>query len=701
MKKTSIRLKVNLLVLMSITLTAHLQAQQNIDSLLQVRDTASHDSLRVNTDVLIGNALIDEQYESALFHHKRAMELGKEIIDQFPGVYSEAIRQIAMAHSNVDKDEYAIELLKEAMILQKDKGLKKELSLTQFDLGSTYQGISQFEMAILHYDSVIFRNLEDKTGYELARAYNFSALCNYYIRKLEPATERVLEAIRYRKETGDTAGIHRPYMVYGIILKEQKEYEKAKAYIRQSGEIAKLSNLTRRVQLAYTNLGQVLVLQDSLDEAIVAFKNAWEYQQKLGWTPVDYYNSIASVELKRGNYLKNHEYMVEAVKTIPPQYAAKSKANVLIRLVNAKMMLADSVYVASPTKRNAFLNEAIPYLERAWSIVNPVNARNVELYVAETAAKLYAKLSRFEKAYEFSQIARELSDYINDQARTEAIAKMTTEYETELVEAQNESLKESQKAQAAQLKQQSYLIYGVVIGLLLIAIIAALIYRSRLSLKKANKTIEQSLSEKELLLKEIHHRVKNNLQVVSSLLDLQSRGIEDEEALATFMEGQNRVKAMALIHQKLYQNEDLATIDFAEYAENLMKELSGIYPGAKAVKTNVQAVGEVQFDIDTAVPLGLILNELISNAYKYAFDEGQSGELNISVESLGEGKHQLTVADSGTGLPEGFDFAKAKSLGLRLVRRLAKQLYGSVEYQGTTGASFTVSFSDTQLRKSS
>ena len=103
--------------------------------------------------------------------------------------------------------------------------------------------------------------------------------------------------------------------------------------------------------------------------------------------------------------------------------------------------------------------------------------------------------------------------------------------------------------------------------------------------------------------------------------------------------------------------------------------------------------------IDTAVPLGLILNELISNAYKYAFDEGQSGELSVSVESLGKGKHQLTVADSGAGLPDGFEFAKAKSLGLRLVRRLAKQLYGSVEYVEERGAKFVVRFSETELRK--
>jgi two-component sensor histidine kinase len=222
---------------------------------------------------------------------------------------------------------------------------------------------------------------------------------------------------------------------------------------------------------------------------------------------------------------------------------------------------------------------------------------------------------------------------------------------------------------------------------------------SHVEIGRQNDNLKERNDQIEILLKEIHHRVKNNLQVISSLLDLQSRGIENEEALATFMEGQNRVKAMALIHQKLYQNDDLASIDFAEYAKQLMSELASIYPASKNVKTSVSADGQTSFDIDTAIPLGLILNELISNAYKYGFNKENEGKLSVALESLGVGKHQLTVRDSGPGLPADFDFSKAKSLGLRLVRRLAKQLYGSVSYQSRQGAEFVIIFTDTYQRK--
>lgn len=222
---------------------------------------------------------------------------------------------------------------------------------------------------------------------------------------------------------------------------------------------------------------------------------------------------------------------------------------------------------------------------------------------------------------------------------------------------------------------------------------------SKKEIELQNQNLQQRNDKIEILLKEIHHRVKNNLQVVSSLLDLQSRDITDEGTLATFMEGKNRVKAMALIHQKLYQNEGLATIDFKEYVEMLLSELSSIYPSSGKVKTVIATSGNTEFDIDTAVPLALILNELISNAYKYAFEDQKAGELKIDLIEMSSGSHVLTVLDNGSGLPHQFDFAKAKSLGLRLVRRLAKQLYGTADYQNGEGASFRINFTDTYIRK--
>jgi two-component sensor histidine kinase len=677
----------------------NLIAQTKIDSLLQIRASAAHDTLKINVDLLIGEELTRANFDSTLFYMNRALETALSLSVDALKYEAESLSALGVAYVNIRQKEKGIELLNKAMTMQKREGLKKELSYTQFDLASTYQGMSNFDTAILHYDSIITRNVADGTSYRLAMSYNYSGLCSYYLRKLDAASERILEAIRFRKTTGDTARIHYPNMVYGLILKEQKQYEEGKAYIRQSREIAKLAGEKARVSLAYTNIGQILILQDSLDAAFESLTNAWEIDKELGRSSVSYYNNVAWIEKQRGDYLKNHEYMVEAVRSIRPNYAPKSKADVYGSLAEAKLLLVDSVYSDFTQESKNLLQAALPYALEGWELANIAESGNVKLKLSEILALIYSKLNQYQKAYEFSQISKAISEEINDQTRTDAIAKMTTEFETERIEGENALLQESQRAQRAQLKQQGYLLIGILIVLLLIIAIAILIQRGRQKLRKANGIIEKSLGEKELLLKEIHHRVKNNLQVVSSLLDLQSREIEDEETQATFMEGQNRVKAMALIHQKLYQNENLATINFEEYANMLVGELGTIYNKKADVNTVVNGGTTSEFDIDTAIPLGLILNELISNAYKYAFNEGEQGALSVSINSLGEGKHQLIVEDNGGGLPESFDFQKAKSLGLRLVRRLAKQLYGSVEYSNIGGAKFVVNFTETLQRK--
>ena len=215
-------------------------------------------------------------------------------------------------------------------------------------------------------------------------------------------------------------------------------------------------------------------------------------------------------------------------------------------------------------------------------------------------------------------------------------------------------------------------------------------------LDEKNKIIEKALQEKQLLLKEVHHRVKNNFQIVSSLLELQTKGIEDEKALNLANEGKNRVKSMALIHQKLYQN-DTGLINFDEYIQTLVKELSYMYASEKKVETNIQTEN-MQFDVDTAIPLGLIVNELITNAYKYAFDAAADNTLNISINKLNDEEYKLVVADNGKGIDDTIDLAKVKSLGLRLVKRLTKQLQGKFTVNNTKGASFEITFKDTNTR---
>lgn len=210
--------------------------------------------------------------------------------------------------------------------------------------------------------------------------------------------------------------------------------------------------------------------------------------------------------------------------------------------------------------------------------------------------------------------------------------------------------------------------------------------------KEAQEKINNSLQEKVVLLREIHHRVKNNLQVISSLLNLQSSYIEDAKALEIFRESQNRVRSMALIHEKLYQSKDLNKVDFSEYIDSLTSDLIRSYNIDRSrikFKSNVQ---EILLGVDTAILCGLIINELISNSFKHAFPEDVSGEVAVELSKRESEKYELIVRDNGVGLPEYIDYKNTDSLGLQLVVSLTDQLGGDISLTRNGCTEFKIIF---------
>jgi two-component system response regulator len=212
--------------------------------------------------------------------------------------------------------------------------------------------------------------------------------------------------------------------------------------------------------------------------------------------------------------------------------------------------------------------------------------------------------------------------------------------------------------------------------------------------RKNQEKIKASLQEKVVMLKEIHHRVKNNLQVIYSLLNLQSGYIRDPEAQGMFRECQGRVKSMALIHEVLYRSEDMARVGFADYVRTLVENLYRSY-GFRTPPISLQIdVKDVMLELDTAIPCGLIINELVSNAFKYAFSEGQAGEIYVGICPIEGDRYRLTVRDNGKGFPEEIDFRNTESLGLQLVNTLTGQLGGSIELNLSGGTEFVITFTD-------
>lgn len=210
--------------------------------------------------------------------------------------------------------------------------------------------------------------------------------------------------------------------------------------------------------------------------------------------------------------------------------------------------------------------------------------------------------------------------------------------------------------------------------------------------RRAEEKMKASLKEKEVLLQEIHHRVKNNMQIIYSLLNLQSSAIKDKKVVDLFTESRNRIRSMALIHEKLYQSQNLAQINFGEYIQTLTTHLFHTYkvdPSNVALKTELQ---DVYLDINTAIPCSLIINELVSNSLKHAFPNQKQGEIRIRFREDNKGKKILSISDNGIGFKQGYDPENPKTLGLQLVHDLIHQINGGLHFQGKNGTLFRIEF---------
>jgi two-component sensor histidine kinase/CheY-like chemotaxis protein len=210
--------------------------------------------------------------------------------------------------------------------------------------------------------------------------------------------------------------------------------------------------------------------------------------------------------------------------------------------------------------------------------------------------------------------------------------------------------------------------------------------------KRTEKALATALAAKEVLLKEVHHRVKNNLQIISSLLNMQTELLSDPAMVDVFRESQQRVQAMAMIHERLYGQEDVERLDFQDYVDGLAHDLLyayGVDPGR--VRLRLQ-LSPVSLELNQAIPCGLILNELLTNALKYAFPNGRNGEISIELSADGENRVTLRVADNGIGLPPDFDPAQSNSLGLKITTILTRQLRGKMTQEPGPGTTFTLSF---------
>lgn len=514
------------------------------------------------------------------------------------------------------------------------------------------------------------------------RNYNFLDLANElnndlhnYVNQFDISGNDVKKAIVYLK-------------THDIVMAQiAKQLERSKTLCKEINSLAVGMNDTSMMILSLYHLSDHYILIKDLQSYIEVSEKSFQLDN-LRQEKSNYYHSTIQHLVDAYIYKGGAERRVlNLLETLYQKRSTRTETFSYYANLLKRDDLTDSTgqFIFQKFGTSSLIEFSDTLIAQAHADLNP----REQFYLYSDVAKLLAVHGYFEKALDFQNKAMK----INTETYSEQLSKSLAANEGNIIRREKELEVEHEK------EKNSLYVLLVALAVVIVLVLTFVLFKMKKQTKllaKKNVQIETALYEKQLLLKEVHHRVKNNFQIVSSLLELQSRGIEDDKARELAEEGKNRVKSMALIHQNLYQNDNLS-IPFADYVEKLVAEISSMYGKGKNTKITYQ-LEDVSFDVDTAIPLGLIVNELITNAFKYGSSAPGGGEIEVSIHKKDENYFELQVKDNGQGMPEGFDISTARSLGLRLVKSLSKQLHGNVQYSNDGGTLFSVLFKNTAAR---
>lgn len=563
----------------------------------------------------------------------------------------------------VNSTEQSIKIIEEMIRIAEERGLDAELIVAQWYKSLSASGDKSLGEQDMYSAFLKWFEQIKLIGFNKFERYNLEGIlkiigCNFYaLGDFEKGLECLLEAEKI-STANHYVDAHQFTMILNTIeaiYAETKNYPKAIVYAEKLYDF-NLNNKYTGAQFWYGIFWQGLA---SLD--------------------------IAQYKLDMGNFEESEKYAergyqlykeLEDLKNVEKTVAAFDALQVLIRI---KLQLGKVDEVKPLLKKIEFLKSNIDFSQEV-NYFKPL-----KLY--DNYYKYYEINKDFTNAFRYLKLANEMKDSLNRRNDKRKLWQIESRVKADNYIAQIKSAEDEKYLQKS-------LRNLAIIALLIFSVFAFVFYRR---IKKGNEIIaqqktilEKSLGEKETLLKEIHHRVKNNLQIILGLFDKQARQVTDESTRQLMKAAQDRVFSIALVHQNLYQSENLTTIDIKSYLNMLTKNIE------KSQKSEFQDINitldvdDSVVDIDLAIPLGLILNELITNCYKYAFNDGTKGEILIRFRE--EQKHLVfVVQDNGVGLPANFDFNKSLSLGMNLVRGLVRQIKGNLDLvSNNTGTVFTV-----------
>lgn len=582
----------------------------------------------------------------------------------------DVLNKMGITYGMEGKYDESLDYFNRSLEIRIELGSKLGIAECTNNLGNVYRYKGDYEKSVESYSR--FLSLSEEMGdlEGIGDAYNHIGIVYDYQGNYNMALEYYFKSLEIREKIDDKLEIGGSYSNIGIVYSYLGDFDKALEYHLKFLTISKESDDKQSIGIACNNIGTVYEGQEKLELALEYYQKGLEIRKEIEDTrgvSYGYYN-IGNVLFKQKKYDEALEYQERSM-------AIREEMGYIQGIAYNQMSLSRIF------KAKSDYAKAIRFAENALKTGEEIGYAEIIKQASEILHTEYSASGDFRKAYKNLEVFKEMSDSLNNAANVKKITQLEMQYDFDKTQEQERVLYE------AEMKQQKQLRNFFILGFCLVLIAGFATLRGYFVTKRANK-------EKAVLLKEIHHRVKNNLQVISSLLNLQSHSLEDTEIKEAVTEGQSRVKSMALIHQSLYQSDRLSKIEFQEYLEQLLSFLGSIYKDEnKQINCSVSAQN-INLDIDTAIPLGLIINEMVSNAYKYAFIERDQGEIKLVLEKLKDDKFRLEVSDNGIGLPSEIETDKADSLGLKLVNILTRQLKGELVIQRENGTIFILEFSE-------
>lgn len=572
---------------------------------------------------------------------------------------------------------FAIDMEK-ALVYAKDGVILSEQSGDKNWRPRFYEMEGRMHANLLHLDSALVFFTKAMEGYvavndvrgQATTAFKFAWV---YKKQgdIDKAMQSDLKGAHLMEALDDKKGMAAAYERVADDLNRQGRLDEAMNYAQKAIDICKENHLDEEMVYAISMAGDVKIAGGKNKEALTFFSQALAMARAQNFSPMN----IADFTNSRGNALKHLGRYQEALNDYETALALAKKSNYQNAVTATIANLGEvNLLTGNYNKALVYQLETVSLQERDNDLSNLT-----ENYLH--VSTIYEKLGDYKSALAYQKKARVIKDSMASVASDTAMSKMLTEFETKKKEAKILS----QEHEISQQKKVQWLGAGIVVLLAGLLVFSFISYRNR---SRSNRLLAAKNAENELLLKEIHHRVKNNLEVVSSLLALQSSQIDDAGTREAMQEGQNRVHSIGIVHQKLYQGTNLGAVEMKDYFLDLGESILDSFGAEDRVKIEL-AMEKLNLDVDTAVPLGLIVNELLTNTLKYAFPKGQNGNVRIRLEKRDDGILHLEVSDNGIGK---LNITHGTGFGGQLISLLTQQLGGEMREEVKNGTSIFFDF---------